>query len=50
MPPLVRFLRELQQSALGKEVPFVLLFVRKFIQDAKVLSIDGLHGVLICHK
>ena len=45
MLPLLRVLRELQQSADG-EVPLALLLVRKFIQGAKVLSIDGLHGVL----
>ena len=45
MLPLLRVLRELQQSADG-EVRLALLLVRKFIQGAKVLSIDGLHGVL----
>ena len=46
MPPLVRVLRELQQSAVG-EVPLALLLVMKLIQGVKVLSIDGLHAVLI---
>ena len=47
IPPVVRVLRALQQSAVG-EVPLAVLLVSKFIQGVKVLSIDGLHGVLIC--
>ena len=48
MPRLVRFLSAFQQSALGGEVPFPLLFVTKFIQGEKLEIIDGKHGVLIC--
>ena len=48
MPLLVRFLSALQQSALGGEVPFPLLFVTKFIQGVKLEIIDGEHDVLTC--
>lgn len=46
MPLDVSVLSELQQSAVG-EVPLALLLVSKFIQGVKMLSADGVHGVLI---
>lgn len=42
----VRFLREPQQSEDG-DVPLPLLFVRKFMQGVNVVSIVGVHGLLI---
>jgi hypothetical protein len=47
MLPLVRDFRELQQLALGGEVPFPVLFVKKFKQGVKLEIIEALHGVLI---
>ena len=44
--PLVRDFSALQQSALG-EVPFEVLFVKKFRQGVKLEIIEALHGVLI---
>ena len=43
---LVRFLRALQQAALG-DVALALLLVRKLKQGVKVVSIAGVHGLLM---
>ena len=47
IPPFVRDLSELQQSAVG-DVPLLLLFVRKFMQGDIEFIMEALHGVLIC--
>lgn len=47
VPLLVMDLRELQQSEVGVELPFVVLLVMKFKHGVKVVIIDGVHGVLI---
>jgi hypothetical protein len=44
--PLVRDFSALQQSALV-EVPFAVLFVKKFRQGVKLEIIEALHGLLI---
>lgn len=47
VPLLVMDLSELQQSEVGVEVPFVVLFVKKFKHGVKLVIIEGEHGVLI---
>lgn len=44
---LVSDLSALQQSEVG-EVPFAVLFVRKFIQGLKLEIIEAVHGVVTC--
>lgn len=44
---LVSDLSALQQSEVG-EVPFAVLFVRKFIQGLKLEIIEAVQGVVTC--
>lgn len=47
VPLLVTVFSELQQSAVGVEVPLVVLLVMKFKHGVKLVIIEGEHGVLI---